>query len=256
MSTLASLRLAEATWKARHTFRQTRLVTWQRRESKTYHAWKHLRDTRPERDAGRAREYGNYTKATAAVAKWTKLRDQAATALEAARKGIANHRTPRQKTVNWALAQVGTKENPAGSNRGGKITQWQKRFGGWLVSQPWCGVFAANALLAGGVQNVSGRLASVALIEEDARAHKGPFRGWTTGVKDVLPGDLVVLFGAGVHVEVVEAIVGNVVHTIGGNTSTGNAGSQDNGGCVAHRSGPTARPLSAVHGFALVNFPG
>jgi hypothetical protein len=40
----------------------------------------------------------------------------------------------------------------------------------------------------------------VALIEDDARARRGPFRGWTTSTKGVLRGDLVVLFGRGVHV--------------------------------------------------------
>ena len=42
-----------------------------------------------------------------------------------------------------------------------------------------------------------------------------------------------------------------LVRTDGGNTSSGNAGSQDNGG----GSYPRWRRISDVHGFALVNFP-
>jgi hypothetical protein len=43
----------------------------------------------------------------------------------------------------------------------------------------------------------------------------------------------------------------DVVVTEEGNTSSGPGGSQDNGGGCFRR----VRPLSAVHGFALVNYP-
>lgn len=158
----------------------------------------------------------------------------------------------RAKAVSWARAQVGTTESPAGSNRGGKITTWQNELGAWLVGLAWCGTFCAAALRRAGVKGLTYRMASVAFIEDDARNHAGPFRGWTTDAGSVLPGDLVVLFGRGVHVELVTSVGGGVVHTVGGNTSSGNGGSQANGGGVFAR----VRPMSDVHGFALVNYPG
>ena len=160
--------------------------------------------------------------------------------------------SPRGEAVAWAKSQVGITENPPGSNRGGKITEWQKDLGAWLIGLAWCGVFCAAVLKHAGVNGVTYRLASVATIEDDAKAGVGPFRAWTNSPGAVMRGDLVVLFGRGVHVEVVDRVDGNVIHTVGGNTSSGNSGSQSNGGGVFART----RALSDVHGFALVNYPG
>lgn len=163
---------------------------------------------------------------------------------------IGAAKRPRSRVVWLARSYAGhTTEHPPGSNRGGVISLWETKFGFGAVS--WCGVFCANMLLHVGVREVTSRLASVALIEEDAKRRRGPFTGWTTHIVDTRPGDLVVLFGYGVHVEIVERIVGNVVHTIGGNTSSGNSGSQANGGGVFAR----VRSLSDVRGFARVNYP-
>lgn len=160
--------------------------------------------------------------------------------------------TSREKTVRYAESFAGkVRENPYGSNRGGIITVWEQRLGPWLVGEAWCGTFAGNMLLHGGVRGVSARLAGVGLIEDDARAGRGPFKAWVHDTARVRPGDLVVLFGRGVHVEIVRFIKNGVVYTVGGNTSAGSGGSQSNGGGVYKR----ARPLNQVHGFALVNFP-
>ena len=170
--------------------------------------------------------------------------------------------TPRGRALRWLTNHRGITEQPAGSNRDNRkdgITAAQKRCAGgadWLIGQPWCGVWAYNALRAGRVKGISSRLASVALIEQDAKRSRGPFRGWTTNPRDprrVLRGDLVVLFGYGVHVGVVRKVYPRLglIRTEEGNTSSGNAGSQNEGG----GSYPRWRRLSDVRGFALVDYP-
>jgi hypothetical protein len=167
-------------------------------------------------------------------------------------KRYAPKNTSRGTAVTWAKAQAGITENPPGSNRGGKITDWQKALGAWLVGTPWCGSFVAAALRRAGVQGVNYRLASVAYIEDDARSGRAPFRSWSTNGSGVLPGDLVVLFGRGVHVEMVEKMHPTHVDTIGGNTGApAGSGSQSNGGGVFRRK----RSRSQVRGYALVKYP-
>ena len=87
------------------------------------------------------------------------------------------------------------------------------------------------------------RWASVHNIVEDAKAKDNGFRGWVDPKANrlwyqrVLRAALVVLFDSA-HVETVRKIFPRLrlVLTDGGNTSSGNSGSQDNGGCVALRS--------------------
>jgi hypothetical protein len=170
--------------------------------------------------------------------------------------------TPRGRALRWLTRHRYLTEQPAGSNTdrrvdGIRAAQIRCADGDkWLVGQPWCGVWPYNALQAAGVKGLSSRLASVALIEEDAKKSRGPFRGWTTNPRDprkVLRGDLVVLFGYGKHVGVLRSIHPRLglCRVEEGNTSSGNAGSQDNGG----GSYPRWRRLSDVRGFALVNYP-
>ena len=178
---------------------------------------------------------------------------------------MAKPLTPRGKALRWLSTHRGLTEDPPGSNSdrrkdGIRKAQTDCAGGGtWLIGQPWCGVWCFNALQAAGVQGISSRQASVLLIEQDARGHRKPFRGWvTTKTKDwhkkVLRGDLVILFGPGVHVETLRAVYPRLglIRTDGGNTSSGNTGSQANGGGSFARW----RPISAVHGFALVDYPG
>jgi hypothetical protein len=172
--------------------------------------------------------------------------------------------TTRGKALRWWTTHRGLKEDPPGSNRDNRadgITAAQKRLGAWLVGLAWCGTWLANALLAAGVKGVNYRQASVALIEDDARAGKAPFRDWLAptlkNARRCLRGDGVVLFGRGVHVAGFRALkyvvgVGWCIRTEEGNTSSGNAGSQSDGGM----STPRLRPLSSVHGFARVDYPG
>lgn len=172
--------------------------------------------------------------------------------------------TPRGKALRWWTNHRGIKEQPPGSNRDNRqdgITAAQKRLGAWLVGLPWCGVWLANALLAAGVNGVSYRQASVALIEDDARAGKAPFREWLAptlhNARRCLRGDAVVLFGRGVHTGGFRALkfkpgVGWCIRSEEGNTSSGEAGSQSDGGM----STPRLRPLTSVYGFARVDYPG
>lgn len=172
--------------------------------------------------------------------------------------------TVRGMALRWWTLHRGIKEQPPGSNRDNRedgITAAQKRLGSWLVGLPWCGVWVANALLAAGVKGVSYRQASVALIEDDARAGRAPFRDWlapTLGnARRCLRGDAVVLFGRGVHVAGFRSLkyvigVGWCIRTEEGNTSSGSAGSQSDGGMSTNR----LRRLVDVHGFARVDYPG
>lgn len=168
--------------------------------------------------------------------------------------------------MRWLSTHRGLTEQPYGSNtdrRSDGIRAAQRRCangGYWLLGQPWCGVWAWNALNAAKVKGLTSRLASVAFIEDDARAGRGCFRDWVTTSdrrwkRKVLRGDLVVLFGRGVHVEVVRSTrtrwLGYVV-TDGGNTGPeGGSGSQSNGGGSYRRR----RPISQIHGFARVDYP-
>lgn len=222
------------------------LKKWERRltDARKKHNFYHKESKRPELERKKL------------ATKWHKKVKEAEYWVDRRRtelKRYAPKRTSRGTAVNWAKAQVGTRENPAGSNRGPKITDWQTALGAWLIGTPWCGSFVAAAMRHAGVKGVNYRLASVAYIEDDAKSGSAPFRSWTTdGNRGVLPGDLVVLFGRGVHVEMVEKVHPHHVDTIGGNTGPpSGSGSQSNGGGVYRRK----RPRSQVRGYALVNYP-
>lgn len=173
---------------------------------------------------------------------------------------------PRGRALRWHTRHRNLREDPAESNTdhrpdGIRAAQIRCAGGGnWLVGEPWCGVWAFAGLEAAGVQHLTSRLASVALIEDDARVGRGPFRDWVTTAdrkwrRKVRRGDLVVLFGRGVHVATVrstwQARLG-YIRTEEGNTSAeGGTGSQSNGGQSASRR----RRLSDIYGFALVDYP-
>jgi hypothetical protein len=170
--------------------------------------------------------------------------------------------TPRGRHQRHVSRRRGITEQPANSNfddrRYGIRTAQRHTAGGgtWLDRTPWCGEWQFYALETARVPNISYRLASVALIEDDARNGRGPFRKWVApnGWQQVLRGDLVVLFGRGVHVEGVRTFIKiagvRYVVTDGGNTSSGPGGSQSNGGGAYRR----VRPLTDVHGFAIVSY--
>jgi Putative peptidoglycan binding domain len=160
----------------------------------------------------------------------------------------------RDKVAAWHDAHVGITEQPPGSNcderrDGIRHAQDGCANGRWLRHEPWCGVWAWAGLHAAGITKVGDSfMASVATIEDRARRGQRPFRGWTTDGSHVKKGDLVVLFGRGMHVGTVHAMNPNVVYTWEGNTGPPGR-SQTNGGgayrCARMRHGQ-------VHGYALV----
>lgn len=130
--------------------------------------------------------------------------------------------------IAWAKSQVGVKENPAGSNRGPLIDTWERLCG--ILAAPWCGCYVNRALMAAGFP-AQPWLRYCPSIEAKARAGEG---GWSWHAPhDARAGDLA-LYGAGEAKHV--GLVAQFQNTYEGNTSSGHAGSQDNGGIVAHRT--------------------
>ena len=168
--------------------------------------------------------------------------------------------TPRGRALRWLTRHRGITEQPPGSNKderedGIRAAQLLvANHARYLIGAAWCGTWAAAAAIHAGVRIPNPeRWASVAYIEDDATAHRNGFRGWTRDPKRVLRGDLVVLFGRGVHVATVRRVFPRLglVLTDEGNTSSGPGGPQANGdGAVRRR-----RRLADVHGFALVDYP-
>lgn len=149
-----------------------------------------------------------------------------------------------EKALRWARRWIGRTEQPPGSNRGSwGLTQWQASLGEWLVGKAWCGVFVGMALIAGGVKGITWRVASVWNILQDGIKGEHGFSRLvyrrSTGQGSVSAGrlgDVIGLFGESTHVEFVVRRVPGGYETIGGNTSSSNAGSQSNGGGVWPRT--------------------
>lgn len=172
------------------------------------------------------------------------------------------HAKPKASQPQAALAflrkYIGKTENPAGSNRAPwGLTDWQSDFGSYLVGAAWCGVAAGTALKHAGVKGINARVASVALILDDALNGRNGFRSCVfrrrTGrgsLSAARPGDVAGLFGEGTHTGIIEKRVPGGFVLLEGNTSPGNSGSQANGGGVWRRT----RPDSAVVFIARPNY--
>lgn len=139
--------------------------------------------------------------------------------------------------VAAARKQLGAITENTGSNRGTRLDKLEQRYG--FTGQPWCGIFAGSVLQKAGVRGVGSWIASVAAIEQRARAHAGPFAGWTDGAH-ARPGDLVIPV-QGEHVAVVTAVHNGVIHVIGGNNSNGTVGR-------------ATYSAASVHGVARVRY--
>jgi hypothetical protein len=161
----------------------------------------------------------------------------------------------RDKSAKWHEAHLGITESPPDSNcdsrsDGIRTSQDGCANGTWLRYQPWCGCWAWSGLYAAGkVVKGDSWMASVASIEDYAKAGRGPFRGWTTDGAKAKKGDLVVLFGRGQHVGTIRSVDSDYAYTWEGNTSSGNSGSQSNGGGSYKRS---RSRYSETYGYALV----
>jgi hypothetical protein len=181
---------------------------------------------------------------------WDKTHDQYGKSTTGASKG-------RQAAIDHLAKRVGYTEDPPDSNcdqRSDGIRTAQDHCAGggtWLRYEPWCGCWCFYGAEAGGVAQIDSTMASVAQIEDYAKAGQKCYRGWTTDRSKVKPGDLAVIGGYGVHVETVRGFDGSNTLTYGGNTSSGSSGSQSNGGGAYARS----RNPSEVRGYALMNYP-
>lgn len=161
--------------------------------------------------------------------------------------------------LRWARSQIGTSEHPPGSNKGPKITQWQKEVDIPGGGAPWCGAFArAVAKVYGTLLTTETRYCP--WIVAHAKAGTGGYLRWTTSpaaAQAALDDGYLVLtvfdFGGPVaaHVGVLLHALKDVVTNVEGNTSSGSNGSQDNGGIVAERN----RRMKDVLGFAVVRKP-
>jgi Putative peptidoglycan binding domain/CHAP domain len=134
------------------------------------------------------------------------------------------------------------------------------KFGEWygLDGNPWCDMFQSWALSQAGIPT----------HQAYTPAHAQSFIDQGRWDNDPERGDLVFFnwFGERIdHVEIVTQVEADVIHTIGGNTSSGDGGSQNNGGGVYRRirrrdhtiagygrpaydgtPGPNKRPKTAV----------
>lgn len=156
-----------------------------------------------------------------------------------------------EAACKWALEQVGTTENPPGSNWGGRIEDWI-RATGYTSPVPWCGCFVNAALIRAGLPTGSGWIGFTPAIVARARAGTG---GWSWhGPESGRRGDLALFDTPGgdpaVHVGLVLArLDASTYDTVEGNTSSGSGGSQDNGGGVFKRRRSTGGTFRII-GFA------
>ena len=154
--------------------------------------------------------------------------------------GVQTSTGERARAVKWALSRVGTIEHPPESNQGPLITAWQELSGYPGGGVPWCQCFV----------NAS------AYVGTRKRLNPASFGGYTVGVLEMAdrhehglkrisleaarPGDWVYFNWPGGdsvdHVGLFLSREGSTVHTLEGNTSSGNSGSQSNGGGVFKRT--------------------
>lgn len=138
------------------------------------------------------------------------------------------------KVLRWCESKVGTTERPSGSNRGAEIDKWQAEFG--IHGTFWCGAFVGYAVRRVGGVPIGNSVVYTPSILSAAHSRTGGYEGFYAW-KDRRPGDLVLMrFPGGSRdpVHHVGIYVGDGI-TIEGNTSSGNAGDQSNGGGVFKR---------------------
>lgn len=140
---------------------------------------------------------------------------------------------PENKLIAQARAELGTVEDPAGSNR----TKYGAAYG--LNGRPWCVIFLWWLFREAGLGPLfygGGRVASCGTLLRWAE-----FQGLTVPVDAIKPADITILnFHGTKDTEHCGLVIDNIspgaFETVEGNTSTGAAGSQDNGGIVAEKT--------------------
>lgn len=159
--------------------------------------------------------------------------------------------------LDFAKQQIGTREQPPGSNWGPKIGIWI-RAAGYTSPVPWCGCFANACVMAAGVPSGAGWIGYTPAIIAHAKAGKG---GWSWhGPSEGQRGDLALFDTPGgdpaVHVEEVEERRSATAYgCIGGNTTPkGMTGSGADGGMVGRTDRSTQGNFRIV-GFARPPWP-
>jgi hypothetical protein len=150
-----------------------------------------------------------------------------------------------QAAIKWALDQVGTTENPYGSNSGPKISDWI-RAGGGVPGWAWCQYFANVVATKGGAPQLKTGY-TVFVLQGSFGKAEGYRR---VAIEDVRPGDFVYFKfpyagAAGDICDHVGVYIGGG-KTVEGNTSAGDAGSQSNGGGVFVRTRPKSQWVGVV----------
>lgn len=145
-----------------------------------------------------------------------------------------------EKVLNIARRELGTREEPAGSNRV-KYNTW---YYGREVSgraYPWCMTFVQWCFHQAGVSLPLRTASCGALMSAARRAGM-----WVSG--GYRPGDVVIYdFPGGAatdHTGIIESVTASGVVAIEGNTSQ--AGSQSNGGQVCRKTRPARQIVGAV----------
>lgn len=147
----------------------------------------------------------------------------------------------------WAHDQVGTKEQPAGSNWGPKISTWIKD-SGYSYPVPWCQCFANSVAVHGGAPQL--KTGYTPYVLGGNYTSKG-FR--PVPLSQAEPGDMVFFKWPGLsgaicdHVGILVSMTSSTVTCIEGNTSLT---SQNNGGQVMIRT----RSRSLVAGAVRVPY--
>lgn len=140
---------------------------------------------------------------------------------------------PGEEAVAQGRKLIGVKEQPEGSNWGGKVEDFI-RFTGYGEAVYWCGCYACWVVVKLGGANIPARirLGFAEYITLDALAGRN---GLTAiPAQNARPGDIACLWG-GKHIEVIaERPSGGAVRCLGGNTSKG--GQESNGGEVAENT--------------------
>lgn len=145
----------------------------------------------------------------------------------------------RKRALAIANSQVGVKEQPPGSNRGPKVDAYLAAAGLRGQAQPWCAAFVTWVYREAGCTFRGWNLAYCPSFVREGR--NGDMLR-TVLASNVMPGDLALFDwghdGVADHIGIVTSRVdrAGTFRTVEGNTSTGSAGSQSNGGCVAART--------------------
>lgn len=150
------------------------------------------------------------------------------------------------KVIETARADIGYTENPPGSN----MTKYGERYG--LNGVPWCVIFLWDVFNRAGERMAFYNGGKTASCRTLLRCYKE--EGKTAPVTDIQVGDILILNFSGkmyngeldtehcglvvedqhfLNLSGISPMLQTSVKTIEGNTSPGEEGSQDNGGCVA-----------------------